>query len=65
MTEKFLSTHLSTQEVATRLSIDVRKVRILICAKDDPLPALYIGRQYRIPESELIRWMEGRRIRRQ
>jgi len=61
MTEKFLT----TSEVATRLSIDVRKVRILIYTKDDPLPALYIGSQYRIVESELNRWMEGRRIRRQ
>ena len=61
MTENFLT----TSEVATRLSIDVRKVRILIYTKDDPLPALYIGSQYRIPESELVRWMEGRRTRRQ
>ena len=61
MTEKFLT----TSEVATRLSIDARKVRILIYTKDDPLPALYIGSQYRIAESELIRWMESRRIRRQ
>jgi excisionase family DNA binding protein len=61
MTEKFLT----TQEVADRLSITVRKVRILIYTKDDPLPALYMGKEYRIAEGELKRWMDGRRIRRQ
>ena len=61
MTEKFLT----AGEVATRLSIDVRKVRILIYTKDDPLPAYYIGSHLRVKEPELERWMEGRRIRRQ
>jgi len=60
MTENFLS----TEEVAKKLNIkDVRSVRRLIRIGD--LPGIFVGKSYRIPESELLRWMETRRIRRQ
>ena len=59
MTENFMT----TQEVAERLKLNVQKIRKLI--RSDNLPGIWMGKSYRIPESELIRWMETRRIRRQ
>ena len=59
MTEKFLS----AQEVSDKLGISIRRVRRKI--RVDELPGLFDGYSYRIPESELLRWMETRRIRRQ
>ena len=63
MTETFLS----TEEVAQKLGINIRKVRRLIRMAD--LPAIkeinYDSRYYRIPESELLRWMDAHKIRRQ
>ena len=59
MTEKFLS----TQEIATKLRISVYRVRALI--RKAELPGLYDGYTYRIPESELLRWMDAHKIGRQ
>ena len=60
MTEKFLS----TEEVREKLNIkDVRSVRRLI--RIGSLPGIFIGKSYRIPESELVRWMNAHKIRRQ
>jgi excisionase family DNA binding protein len=63
MTERFLS----TQEAADRMNIPRHRVLKLI--REDGLPAfkdkLNDFRAYLIDESELIRWMDGRRIRRQ
>ena len=59
MTENFLS----TEEVAERLNLNVRCVRRLIRLSE--LPGIFTGKSYRISESELLRWMESRRIRRQ
>ena len=60
MTENFLS----TEEVAKKLNIkDVRSVRRLIRIGD--LPGIFVGKSYRIPESELLRWMDAHKIRRQ
>jgi excisionase family DNA binding protein len=63
MTENFLS----TEQVAQKLGITVRKVRRLIRMAD--LPAIkeicFDSRYYRIPESELLRWMDAHKIRRQ
>ena len=59
MTEKFLS----TIQVAQKLGINVRTVLRLIRDKD--FPAILVGKSYRIPESELVRWMDEHKIRRQ
>ncbi|MBE3136075.1 MAG: helix-turn-helix domain-containing protein [Thermoplasmata archaeon] len=59
MPEKFLT----TEEVAQKLSLKVRSVRRLI--RTSELPGIYIGKAYRIPESELLRWMDAHKIRRQ
>ena len=59
MTEKFLSTN----QVAHKLGINVRTVLRLI--RDDDFPAILVGKSYRIPESELQRWMDEHKIRRQ
>ena len=59
MTENFLS----TEEVAERLSLNVRSVRRLIRLSE--LPGVFTGKSYRIPESELQRWMDAHKIRRQ
>ena len=59
MTEKFLS----TEEVAQKLCINIRSIRRLIRIGD--LPGIFIGKSYRIPESELLRWMDAHKIRRQ
>jgi excisionase family DNA binding protein len=60
MTENFLS----TEQVAQKLNLkDVRSVRRLIRIGD--LPGIFVGKAYRIPESELLRWMDAHKIRRQ
>ena len=59
MTEKFLS----TIQVAQKLGINVRTVLRLI--REDDFPAILVGKSYRIPESELVRWMDEHKIRRQ
>ena len=59
MTEKFLSTN----QVAQKLGINVRTVLRLI--REDDFPAILVGKSYRIPESELVRWMDEHKIRRQ
>ena len=59
MTEKFLS----TEEVAQKLCINIRSIRRLI--RIGSLPGIFIGKSYRIPESELVRWMDAHKIRRQ
>jgi excisionase family DNA binding protein len=60
MTENFLS----TEQVAQKLNLkDVRSVRRLIRIGD--LPGIFVGKSYRIPESELLRWMDAHKIRRQ
>ena len=59
MTEKFLS----VQEVSSKLGISIYRVRRLIRNAD--LPGLFDGYSYRIPESELQRWMDAHKIRRQ
>jgi len=60
MTENFLS----TEQVAQKLNLkDVRSVRRLIRIGD--LPGIFVGKAYRIPESELQRWMDAHKIRRQ
>ena len=60
MTENFLS----TERVAQKLNLkDVRSVRRLIRIGD--LPGIFVGKAYRIPESEFLRWMDAHKIRRQ
>ena len=60
MTENFLS----TEQVAQKLNLkDVRSVRRLIRIGD--LPGIFVGKAYRIPESELLRWMDAHKIGRQ
>ena len=59
MTEKFLS----AQEVSDKLGITIYRVRRLIRNAD--LPGLFDGYCYLIPESELLRWMDAHKIRRQ
>ena len=60
MTENFLS----TEQVAQKLNLkDVRSVRRLIRIGD--LFGIFVGKAYRIPESELQRWMDAHKIRRQ
>ena len=59
MTEKFLS----TIQVAQKLGINVRTVLRLI--REEDFPAILVGKSYRIPESELVRWMDAHKIRRQ
>ena len=60
MTENFLS----TEQVAQKLNLkDVPSVRRLIRIGD--LPGIFVGKAYRIPESELRRWMDAHKIRRQ
>ena len=60
MTENFLS----TEQVAQKLNLkDVRSVRRLI--RIGNLPGIFVGKAYRIPESELQRWMDAHKIRRQ
>ena len=59
MTEKFLS----TKDVADKLGLTVYRVRRLIRIGD--LPGLFDGYTYLIPESELLRWMDAHKIRRQ
>jgi len=60
MTENFLS----TEQVAQKLNLkDVRSVRRLIRIGD--LLGIFVGKAYRIPESELQRWMDAHKIRRQ
>jgi len=60
MPENFLS----TEQVAQKLNLkDVRSVRRLIRIGD--LPGIFVGKAYRIPESELLRWMDAHKIRRQ
>ena len=60
MTENFLS----TEQVAQKLNLkDVRSVRRLIRIGD--LPGIFVGKAYRISESELRRWMDAHKIRRQ
>ena len=62
MTEKFLS----TEEVAQKLGIRVHKVRRLIRVAGLPgIKGILDARSYRIPESELVRWMDQHKIRRQ
>jgi excisionase family DNA binding protein len=53
-------TFLTTDQVADRLHLDVRTVRRLIRTAN--LPGIYMGKSYRIPESELLRWMNEHRI---
>ena len=59
MTEKFLT----AQEVAERLGISLHRVRKKI--RTHELPGLFDGYKYLIPESELTRWMDEHKIRRQ
>jgi len=60
MTESFLS----TEQVAQKLNLkDVRSVRRLIRIGD--LFGIFVGKAYRIPESELQRWMDAHEIGRQ
>jgi excisionase family DNA binding protein len=59
MTETFLS----TEQVAQKLNLNVRSVRRLIRLSE--LPGIFTGKSYRIPESELLRWMDAHKIRRQ
>jgi excisionase family DNA binding protein len=59
VTENFLS----TEQVAQKLNLNVRSVRRLIRLSE--LPGIFTGKSYRIPESELMRWMDEHKIRRQ
>jgi excisionase family DNA binding protein len=59
MAEKFLS----VKEVADKLSLSIYRVRRLIRVAE--LPGLHDGYKYLIPESELLRWMDAHKIRRQ
>ena len=59
MTEKFLS----TIQVAQKLGINVRTVLRLI--REEDFPAILVGKSYRIPESELVRWMDEHKVRRE
>jgi len=55
MTEVFLN----TRQVARRLSINFHVVQRWM--RDGTLPALKMGRAWRMPESELIRWMDNKK----
>ena len=59
MSEKFLT----TDQVAEMLQLNVQKIRKLIRLSE--LPGVFTGKSYRIPESELLRWMDAHKIRRQ
>jgi excisionase family DNA binding protein len=59
MTEKFLS----TRDIADKLGISIYRVRQKI--RNEELPGVYDGYTYLIPESELLRWMDTHKIRRQ
>ena len=59
MTETFFTTN----QVAEKLQMNVDTVRRLI--RIGGLLGVYIGNTYRIPESELLRWMDAHKIRRQ
>lgn len=61
MSEKWLT----TQEVADLLHLKIQGVRRLIRLGGLPAIFLHDGRTYRIPESELLRWMDAHKIRRQ
>jgi excisionase family DNA binding protein len=54
---------LTTDQVASKLQLSVQKIRKLI--REDNLPGIWMGKAYRIPESELIRWMNAHKIGRQ
>ena len=58
MTERFLT----TDEVAKMLQLNVQKIRKLV--RNGELPGIFTGKSYRIPESELLRWMDQHKIRR-
>ena len=49
---------LTTSDVAQRLKIDVDTVNTLI--HQEGLPAIMIGGQWQLPESEFQRWIEER-----
>lgn len=51
---------LTTGEVASRLSICNRTVRTMIKARQ--LPAIRVGAEYRIDETDLIRFIDNNRI---
>lgn len=53
--------YLTTQEVAEMLSIQPRTIREWIVQADDPLPAIQLGKTYRVPEDEFLAWLERRR----
>ena len=59
MTEEFLT----TKQVSEILHLEVQTVRKLVSTGD--LPGISIGKSYRIPESELIKWMYQHKIWRQ
>jgi len=54
---------LSVEEVADKLGISKHRVRRLIGKGD--LGGLWDGYSYRILDSELLRWMDAHKIRRQ
>jgi excisionase family DNA binding protein len=60
---------LTTKEVAERLGklsgqiVTARSVRKL--CRISELPYTHMFNEYRIPESELLRWMDAHKIRRQ
>ena len=59
MSEKFLS----TRDISEILGISMNRVRQKI--RNGELPGLHDGYTYLIPESELLRWMDAHKIRRQ
>ena len=54
---------LSTRDISEKLGISMNRVRQLI--RKAELPGLYDGYTYFIPESELLRWMDAHKIRRE
>ena len=54
---------LSLQQVAEWLLLSKRTVRELVRSHADPLPAFRVGGQLRFDHTEVIRWLERRRIK--
>ncbi len=55
------NTYLTVEETAALLRVTPETVRSYIARKKDPLPAVRLGREYRILKTDLDQWLRQRK----
>lgn len=53
---------LTVKDISEKMSVTPRIVREWITRKDDPLPAIDLGKSYRVKSTDLEEWLKKRSV---